>query len=47
MGKLKIGLVGCGNVSDVYIQNSKKWSVMEIVACADKIIERAKEKSEK
>jgi len=45
MNKLKIGLVGCGNISDVYIQNSKKWSVMEIVACADKIMERAKEKS--
>jgi predicted dehydrogenase len=45
MNKLKIGLVGCGNISDVYIQNSQKWSVMEIVACADKIMERAKEKS--
>jgi predicted dehydrogenase len=45
MNKLKIGLVGCGNVSDVYIQNSQKWPVMEITACADKIMERAKEKS--
>jgi predicted dehydrogenase len=45
MKKLRIGLIGCGNISDVYIQNSKKWPVMEIVACADKIEERAKEKS--
>lgn len=45
MNKLKIGLIGCGNISDVYIQNSKKWPVMEIVACADKIMERAKEKA--
>jgi len=47
MNKLKIGLVGCGNISDVYFQNSKKWEVMEIVACADRISERAEEKAKK
>jgi len=47
MSKLKVGLVGCGNISDVYLQNSKKWDVMEIVACADKVKERAEEKYKK
>jgi predicted dehydrogenase len=47
MSKLKIGLVGCGNISDVYLENSKKWDVMEIVSCADKVKERAEEKSKK
>jgi len=45
MDKLKIGLIGCGNISDTYIQNSQKWSVMEIVACADLLKERAEEKA--
>jgi predicted dehydrogenase len=47
MSKLRIGLVGCGNISDTYLQNTKRWPVMEIVACADKIVERAQEKSKK
>ena len=46
MRKLKLGLVGCGNISDVYFQNCKKWPVMEIVACADLIAERSKEKAQ-
>lgn len=45
MDKLKIGLIGCGNISDVYLQNLQKWPVTEIVACADKIAERAEAKA--
>jgi predicted dehydrogenase len=45
MQKLKLGLVGCGNISDVYIQNCAKWPVTEIVACADRIAERARDKA--
>jgi len=46
MRTLKLGLVGCGNVSDVYFQNCKKWPVMDIVACADLMAERSKEKAQ-
>lgn len=45
MKVIKIGLVGCGNISDIYLQNSKKFPVMEIAAVADSIRERAEEKA--
>jgi predicted dehydrogenase len=45
MKTLKVGLVGCGNICDVYFQNCKKWPVLDIVACADLIAERAEQKA--
>jgi predicted dehydrogenase len=45
MKALKVGLVGCGNISDVYFQNCRRWPVLDIVACADLIAERAEEKA--
>ncbi|MCF7929418.1 MAG: Gfo/Idh/MocA family oxidoreductase [Spirochaetales bacterium] len=45
MDTTKIGLIGCGNISDVYIQNVQKWPVMEIAACADQMDGRAEEKA--
>jgi len=44
---MKIGIIGCGNVSDIYIQNCQRWPVMEIIACSDINNERAKEKAKK
>ncbi len=46
MEKVKVGLIGCGNISDIYIQNSKNFKSYEIVACADLIRSRAEEKAE-
>jgi predicted dehydrogenase len=43
--KAKVGVVGCGNISGVYIKRSKIFSAFEIVACADVIMERAKAKA--
>ncbi|MEG2626228.1 MAG: Gfo/Idh/MocA family oxidoreductase [Christensenella sp.] len=45
MRTIKIGLVGCGNICDIYLQNSKKFGVMEIVAVADAFVERAEDKA--
>jgi predicted dehydrogenase len=45
MYTVKVGLVGCGNISDIYLQNSKKFDVMEIVAVADGMEERAQAKA--
>jgi predicted dehydrogenase len=44
--KVKVGLVGCGNISDIYIQNCKRFEILEAVACADLVLERARAKAE-
>lgn len=45
MKSIKIGLVGCGNISDIYFQNIKKFEIMDIVAVADCVAERANDKA--
>ena len=45
MKKIKTGIIGCGNISSVYFENSKKFDNFEVTACADLIIDRAKEKA--
>ena len=44
---VRIGIIGCGNISDIYFTNCRKHEVLEVVACADLILERAQEKAEK
>ncbi len=39
--KVKIGVVGCGNISPIYFKAGKKFDILDIVACADLIPERA------
>ena len=41
-----IGIIGCGNISDIYLQSNEKFSAIEIVACADIMPERAEAKAE-
>jgi predicted dehydrogenase len=43
----KIGIVGCGNISDIYFDAAKKFDVLDIVACADLELSRAQAKAEK
>ena len=43
---VKIGVVGCGTISGIYLQNAKLFDVLEVVACADLIPERAKARAE-
>lgn len=40
--KMKAGIIGCGNISAIYLENLKKSPYVEIVACADLVIERAR-----
>lgn len=47
MGKVKVGLIGCGNISDVYLKNCQSFKQVEIVACADLIDEVARRKAER
>jgi len=47
MEKVKVGIVGCGNISDIYLKNcTQTFDILEVVACADLIMERAQAKAE-
>lgn len=47
MKKVKVGVIGCGNISDIYLKNcTQTFDILEVAACADLIIERAQAKAE-
>ena len=43
---VKVGIVGCGNISGIYFAAGKKFQILDIVACADLDVSRAKAKAE-
>ncbi len=47
MKPVKVGLVGSGFISGIYLENSKVFKSFDVVACADLLIERAQGRSEK
>jgi predicted dehydrogenase len=47
MKPAKIGVVGCGNISDIYFEAKKKFDILDIVACTDLDMERARAKAQK
>src|SRR5262245_41886819 len=38
---VRVGLVGCGHISDRYLQNAVRFAAFDFVACADARPERA------
>ena len=47
MQKTKLGIFGCGGISDAYFIAAKTFNMIEVVACSDIIPERSKAKEEK
>ena len=47
MKPTKIGVIGCGNISDIYLEAKKKFDILDIVACADLDLERAQAQAQK
>jgi predicted dehydrogenase len=45
MKTMKIGLIGCGNISDIYLRNLGTFPGLQVEACADLIPARAVEKA--
>lgn len=46
--KVKVAVVGCGVISDIYIQSlQNKFNITEVVACSDINLERMNEQAEK
>jgi predicted dehydrogenase len=44
--KIKVGIIGCGNISEIYLKNGKSlFENFEVVACADLDVERAQVKA--
>ncbi|AZN43164.1 Gfo/Idh/MocA family protein [Paenibacillus albus] len=46
MKRVKVGVVGCGNISQIYFTNLKKYDEIDLVAAADIDLERAKQRAE-
>lgn len=44
---VKLGIVGCGNISEIYLTNGARFKNIEVIACADLVLDRAKEKAAK
>lgn len=48
MDKVKVGIIGCGNISSIYLKNlTQVFEMIEVAACADLIPERAAAQAEK
>ncbi len=45
MEPMNIGVIGCGNISNLYFQAGKRFEAIEITACADILPERARAKA--
>ena len=43
--KIRIGVIGIGDISDVYLNNLKKYDAVEVVACASRGLEKAQRKA--
>ncbi|MEW9503200.1 Gfo/Idh/MocA family protein [Jeotgalibacillus marinus] len=41
MRKVNVGIIGCGNISAIYLENCRKFEQVCVVACADLDFERA------
>ena len=47
MKKVKLGIVGCGNISSIYMENCKTFEHLDLIACADLDVGRAQAQAEK
>ncbi len=46
MQAAKVGVIGCGNISGIYLQAGRRFEMLEIVACADLDMDKAKAQAE-
>jgi len=45
--KVNVGVVGCGNISGIYLEVGQNFEILNIAAVSDIILERAKTQAEK
>ncbi|WP_028612205.1 Gfo/Idh/MocA family protein [Paenibacillus harenae] len=46
MEKIKAGIIGTGNISGIYFENGNRFDALQVVACADLDVDRAKARGE-
>ena len=46
MKPVKVGVVGCGDISSIYFKNGNKFKILDIVACADLERKKAEKRAE-
>lgn len=46
MDKINAGIIGCGNISAIYMKNCSGFKHMQVTACADLELERARARAE-
>ena len=39
---MNVGVIGCGNISGIYLQNCQKFKILNVIAVADLVVDRAK-----
>src|ERR1700730_4122918 len=45
--KTPIGIIGCGNISSVYLAAPRLFDILQVIACADIDMERANRQAQK
>jgi predicted dehydrogenase len=45
MDRMRVGIIGCGAISSNYLTNAQNLPILEVVACADLDLERARAKA--
>src|SRR5438093_11346533 len=40
--KVRVGIIGCGTISGIYLKVAPTFELLEVVACADIVVERAR-----
>lgn len=46
MSKFRIGLIGCGVISDIYLTTCQRFDILEVMACASLDFEESRRKAE-
>jgi predicted dehydrogenase len=44
---VKTAVIGCGNISSIYLENAAKWDIIDLVACTDLDMDRARSQAAK
>ncbi|HLI07271.1 MAG TPA: Gfo/Idh/MocA family oxidoreductase [Ktedonobacteraceae bacterium] len=47
LAKVKVGVIGCGKISSIYLESPRTFDILDIVACSDLFMERAREQAER
>lgn len=47
LNPVKTAVIGCGNISGIYLENAAKWDILDLRACANRTLSRAQSQAEK